>query len=212
MTTNTRTAKPLRTVLYASISAALMGAASAANAAAIITGIDFQLTPSGGTLNAFEVDNDNNTIDLTKAFTSIAPLKVSITVGHTQAGGNNFDVTESISNQTGIDFSDYHITIIEPDSTNGIVFNAFQSSTLNGFTLDNPPDSGPRNLNFTGALAAGGVTDASFTLSLVDPGQGNSYTFDLVQTPTVIPLPAAVWLLGSGLLGVAGITKRRRAS
>ena len=42
-----------------------------------------------------------------------------------------------------------------------------------------------------------------------------SYTLnsagDLVFTahPVVTPLPAAVWLLGSGLLGLAGVGRRR---
>ena len=31
-------------------------------------------------------------------------------------------------------------------------------------------------------------------------------------TPTVVPVPAAVWLLGSGLLGLIGVARRRRAS
>ena len=30
-------------------------------------------------------------------------------------------------------------------------------------------------------------------------------------TPAVIPVPAAVWLLGSALVGVLGISRRKRA-
>ncbi|MCL4791163.1 MAG: choice-of-anchor E domain-containing protein [Gammaproteobacteria bacterium] len=34
---------------------------------------------------------------------------------------------------------------------------------------------------------------------------------DYTYTPTVVPAPAAVWLLGSGLLGLAGIKRARKA-
>lgn len=38
-------------------------------------------------------------------------------------------------------------------------------------------------------------------------GSGTSATF-LTYQPTIVPLPAAVWLLGSGMLGLIGIARR----
>jgi hypothetical protein len=66
--------------------------------------------------------------------------------------------------------------------------------------------SGPRDLNFTGTLAAGSTADAAFHLSPFDPGVGNSYTFTITQTPTVMsPVPEpetyAMLLAGLGLMG-----------
>ena len=40
-------------------------------------------------------------------------------------------------------------------------------------------------------------------------GISDVFTFD--ATPTVIPVPAAVWLFGSGLIGLAGIARRKKA-
>jgi hypothetical protein len=34
----------------------------------------------------------------------------------------------------------------------------------------------------------------------------------LVVNPTAIPVPAAIWLFGSGLLGLVGIARRKRGS
>lgn len=44
------------------------------------------------------------------------------------------------------------------------------------------------------------------------PFQGFSANFNLQGiTPSAVPLPAAVWLLGSGLLGLVGVARRKKA-
>ncbi|HMM76419.1 MAG TPA: pyruvate-binding protein [Gammaproteobacteria bacterium] len=199
------------TSLRAGSFAAALCFAGGAHAAATVTGFEALLDGAGGTLDSFSFDNDANTIDIAKTFTSVAPLTIRITVGHGTGSGGPLTVSEEITNATGQAWTDYHYDIIEPDANNGVVFTAFQQSSLSGFSLDDAPDSGPRNLDFTGALELDGVANAAFTMSLPDPGAGNSYTFDLVQTPTVapIPLPPAAWLFGSALSGMY-LARRRR--
>ena len=91
------------------------------------------------------------------------------------------------------------------------MFTSFNQSTMTGFTLDSPPSSGPRNLNFTGFLANGENADADFNISPFDPGQDNTYSFSLIQTPT-IPEPGTWAMLMAGLIGVAGMVRRRIGS
>ncbi len=43
----------------------------------------------------------------------------------------------------------------------------------------------------------------------VDIGSGNSMEVLSIST---VPIPAAVWLFGSGLLGLLGIARRKKAS
>jgi hypothetical protein len=43
-------------------------------------------------------------------------------------------------------------------------------------------------------------------------GQATSATLTWNPTSTSVPLPAAVWLLGSGLMGLAGVGRRRKDS
>jgi len=40
---------------------------------------------------------------------------------------------------------------------------------------------------------------------------GDSVTFDTLFDVTPVPVPAAVWLFGSGLIGLAGIARRKKA-
>jgi hypothetical protein len=44
---------------------------------------------------------------------------------------------------------------------------------------------------------------------LTGPFEERTVTFTLSGTATIVPVPAAVWMFGSGLLGLAGIARRR---
>lgn len=79
--------------------------------------------------------------------------------------------------------------------------------TYNGVTT-RLPNSGP---NFTFTLPAY-VT--SFTLTA--KGSGTAFrvgSLSVVAQPVApeVPVPAAAWLMGSGLVGLAGLARRRRA-
>ena len=193
-----------RLALAGSIALAL-GWMGTANADAILS-ISANVPP--GSFSSV-IDNDGRSLDLTKTFEQVGPITLTFTVGHSTGGGGPFDVTEAINNNTGTEFTDFHFAIVEPAQNNGVVFPSFSQSTLTGFTLDSAPSSGSRNLNFTGSLASPGTATASFRLSLPDPGNNKEYTFQLVQTPTVVPEPATWALMVAGLLGVAGMRRRR---
>ncbi len=196
------------------------GSISTASASAVITDI----TASGPGLGSFSVlasSTNDKGLDFSKVFDSVDPITLTFTVAHSVGNGGSYDIIESITNNTGTAFSDFHLSITQPTdaSGNGVVFTSFNSSTLDGFTLDSPSvnqpspfnSSGPRDLNFTGALAIGGAANAGFSLSAFDPGVGNTYTFTLTQTPTVsaIPEPETYALLLAGL-GMMGAVARRK--
>lgn len=193
------------------------GSISTASAAGVITDI----TASGAGLAeendfSFLINEENRTLDLTKIFASqnqptgsnLDPIVLTFTVEHATGPGNPYTVAETVTNNTGQDWVDFHYTIGEPAQGQGVVFTAHNSSTLSGFALDQ--SSGPRNLDFTGFQAAGATSDAAFTISPFDPGQGNTMTFTLTQVPT-IPEPEtyAMLLAGLGLMG--GMMKRRNS-
>ena len=79
------------------------------------------------------------------------------------------------------------------------------------------------NARFTGSSVAGALALAQGWLDNLNGGNQANWTFaqnvyaitkDGVQdylVQTVVPIPAAAWLLGSGLIGLIGIGRRRKA-
>jgi len=63
------------------------------------------------------------------------------------------------------------------------------------------------SLSGTGVLTGGGYTptDATWTFSTTSM---DSYNMS-VEAVAVVPVPAAVWLFGSGLLGLVGVARRK---
>ncbi len=182
----------------------LGGSITTATAAGIITNITATDT-SGGTFDSPVIGD--HILNLAKTFSSINPISLTFTVGHEDGtGGNPYVVTEAVTNSTEQAWTDFHYSITEPNQGNGVVFTAHNQSTFGDFTLDG--SSGPRNLNFTGNLADGGVAQAAFNLSPFDPGAGNTSTFTLTQVPT-IPEPETYAMLVAGLLLMGGMVKRR---
>jgi hypothetical protein len=77
--------------------------------------------------------------------------------------------------------------------------------TIGGYVLSlalNSPEDAPL---FWGVLGLGSFTDVTLYTSL-DSGYG----VDQVTFGTVVPLPPALWLFGSGLLALASGAARRR--
>jgi hypothetical protein len=182
------------------------GSISTASAAGDVTNV----TASGGGLGSFDkgVIGAARTLGFTKTFDSLNPITLSFTVAHGTGPGDPYTVTENITNNTNQAWTDFHFAINEPATGGqGNVFTSHEQATLTGFTLDS--SHGPRNLDFTGNLAAHGTATATFKLSPDDPGSsGGPITFTLTQVPT-IPEPETYAMLLAGL-GLMGAIARRR--
>lgn len=77
----------------------------------------------------------------------------------------------------------------------------------NGTYFLQAPDAGTMNVTYN--------MDGTFTASwssfiTTAPFDGQTGYWQIEGTYTVVPVPAAVWLFGSGLLGLVGIARRRK--
>lgn len=66
-------------------------------------------------------------------------------------------------------------------------------------------------------INADGSLTAAVVPGMIDgPFPGFNAAFNLTSpnlvSPTIVPVPAAVWLLGSGLLGLVGVARRKKAA
>lgn len=64
-------------------------------------------------------------------------------------------------------------------------------------------------LTGTGTLAGAGFDPTPATLSWTGNGPGSMYSWS--ATVSAVPVPAAVWLFGSGLLGLIGMARRKES-
>lgn len=62
-----------------------------------------------------------------------------------------------------------------------------------------------------GALGIPSNTQFGFFGFSIESAQGSVVSTDIINT-SVIPVPAAIWLFGSGLLGLAGIARTKKAA
>jgi hypothetical protein len=154
--------------------------------------------------------------NLKDIFTSVAnPLNLAgsgLSQAETLANGISNDLTAPVDNMglspllngkeasTGTSYSSgpnsaqtkYGITSVNDLATVGT------AAALYGFTGNGTPTNGVES------YILGSVTlSTSGVLTIT----GNSTT-----TPPAVPLPAAVWLFGSGLLGLVGVSRRRKAA
>ena len=65
--------------------------------------------------------------------------------------------------------------------------------------------------NFTGTGDGSNFSIAWTALAVGGAIDGQTGTYNVTGTYSVVPVPAAAWLMGSGLLGLVGIARRRKA-
>ena len=114
----------------------------------------------------------------------------------------------TVQNDTGIDWGDFHFEINNPD-----VIIESASSTLNFLagpdaTINSDATGSRADFKFYDApLLAGQIA----TFSILTNNTNSLDLFTISAYPTPVPAPAALWLLGSGLFGLAGIRRKRAA-
>ena len=81
------------------------------------------------------------------------------------------------------------------------------AASLLGYTHYSLDNVGINLLSFLAPTLPGGLPAGTYSAWVQETGGPVNYDFDFVLTP--VPLPAAAWLMISGLLGLAAVRKRR---
>jgi len=208
--------------------------------AATIALFDYGFNIDGTVSMPFQGDPVPSGVNLS-GFDDITGLG-AIGVTMTGAGAHSFDaffdheIDEAINTffnetgaATGTALAGQSWEIDEPGDSNGDIFVNFQDSALdNGIgtsVFGNTvfPDDVSMAMGWDFSLAVGDMALIEFVLSELAPTSGfflshsdpdSNATIYLSSTLTVsaIPVPAAVWLFGSGLLGLIGIARRKSAN
>ena len=122
------------------------------------------------------------------------------------------------------DWSDFTLTVndVNGDSTftcctSGVPSSPDSIVSFSGVTWVTHPTTPPKfysTLDYTPDLVIGGLTLAGdptkWGFSAVVGSAGKTAS-QWTYTATVVPIPAAAWLFGSGLLGLVGIARRKKA-
>lgn len=160
--------------------------------------------PGGDVVPLLEVPG---TTELDVHFFSMQPIIIDF---DSLGSPTDLLVINNISNNTstpwtGIDFTFVDSTVLTPIGITPL------TGAINGVFFDGGPIFNP-----------GITTSVSLSFDPAFPefvgfinGQGDidtaAGTYSLVITPSAVPIPAAVWLFGSGLLGLIGVARRKKA-
>jgi len=84
-------------------------------------------------------------------------------------------------------------------------------STMSGFSFTTPfaPDTGSANNYFLWSNSYTGGPPLIGSGGIVEWGHIVAPNF-VSAVPAAVPLPAAAWLFGSGLLGLIGVARRKK--
>ena len=144
------------------------------------------------------VDNGSDPVGLTNIevhFTDLGPIWIDF-LNFTQQ--DNFNIT--VYNETGIAWTDFHFEFVGAQIFQPLGVMPF-SSNLVGADI---------SIDYDAAWLFFGPSESlGFTASGVINTPNPNYSLHIA--PSAVPIPAAVWLFGSGLLGLVGIARRKKA-
>ncbi|WP_295403597.1 VPLPA-CTERM sorting domain-containing protein [uncultured Thiocystis sp.] len=160
-------------------------------------GLVIQVAPNPGNFT-FDLDvGQSTTVDLFDIWTNEGSLQNDDLASSSIAAAFNFTNPLTSGNLSGTSFGSVNWLWLLQTQTGNVDWN------------------NPLNLTFgSGGLLSITLNDADFNKGYykLNPGRNNGATISATFTYSAapVPLPAAVWLFGSALFGVAGIGYRRK--
>ena len=194
---------------------------------------DYGVTTTVGSYFSMDANGDGSVADSEK---TVISMNDGIILGTAQAASGSHsgapDGTESpgIDNpwsffgNTGMHQSTSPVNILSASGNTmtldftgwNVTWNGISSIPMGGDTANFPTDTGIATVTCAVDCAVGDtyVLDYAAHVPLGDASGfgGVAYAIHLEGTISAVPVPAAVWLFGSGLLGLAGVARRRKSA
>lgn len=222
--------RPLKGLTAALLAAGLCGA-TAAHAASISYFLDQTNTtpPLSDDVNYLSVTLDDNTASPTSGFDNLITFTVATVPGAFTEGDNfgiqsfgfnsllsltidDFDLPDGWgltfdANQDGFGNFDYVVSDGGADRQDPLVFSIdFDGDVFADYTGPSSGTAGEGNAWFAAHVTDFVIEGSEVSSAWFGGGDGG------VPPDVVVPVPAAVWLFGSGLLGLIGIARRKMAA
>jgi hypothetical protein len=159
---------------------------------------NFTLTNLSGSTQTFTITSTIGIVPIGPASLTSGSIDGSITDNPTYGGATISTVSGNALYTALIDGSDY-LTLLDD----------LYSVTVPG-SSGGSADVGPAS--FTNQLGPAITSDIGIRIQFsLTAGDSVSFTSVFSVEETAVPVPAAVWLFGSGLIGLVGIARRKKA-
>ena len=139
------------------------------------------------------------------------PVTLDVATGIDFVGDQGFALTSTgdlaVAFLTPVAMTDFQFNPLNPNplalwSVNGFTFNMTAVSINNQNSIN-------LSLSGTGTVSGNGFDSTSGTWEFTaNATEDSTFTWSS-STVSAVPVPAAVWLFGSGLLGLVGVARRR---
>ena len=187
----------------------------AAQAAPLATSGTFTMYDPTGAVN--NVDSDlTGFVDTAAGTWGVASTNTYFGLNWTAVGGTLYTSNFTVDTQdpgAGVSGGSYTSVVVGPGQIGGSI--KFNWGATTGIDVIQVWDVSGSTWTSTDALCSGDASAVGFCgdgilgTGMIDgPFPGFNANFDF----TAVPVPAAVWLFGSGLVGLVGVARRRRKS
>jgi len=198
----------------------LLGMTAGVASNTIVLGSTIQIDVTG---TYFGMDNDGSGAISGGEKVALSPgSDGGVILGDTQALGG-IDTTWNFFSNTGNTYTTANTTISNVGvksfdvSMSGWTVNwAGGDIDMSGDTVNFSEDSGIASVTCAVDCAIGDTYVLDYAAHTPKDGGGTSfkgvlYNFHMEGTVAAVPVPAAVWLFGSGLLGLVGVARRKKS-